>query len=84
MKITDIMKASGMTMDQMAAKYAIPKRTLKSWIYGERKPTQYVLTMLTYIYMLEKEIELYGKGEERLASGIPEVTEGSKEARKES
>ena len=78
MNITDIMKASGMTMDQMAAKYAIPKRTLKSWIYGERKPTTYVLTMLTYIYMLEKEIELYGKGKEELGSGISEATEGSK------
>ena len=84
MKFTDIMEASGLTKEQIAAKYGIPLPTLKSWIYDQRTPPEWVLTMFTYIFMLERSLDQYAEASEGLGSRICEGTEAGKEACEES
>lgn len=46
MNIKEIRTMSGLTQKAFAEKYGIPKRTLESWEMGERKPPEYVVTLL--------------------------------------
>jgi DNA-binding transcriptional regulator YiaG len=46
MSIKEIRTMSGLTQKAFAEKYGIPKRTLESWEMGERKPPEYVVTLL--------------------------------------
>ena len=46
MNIKEIRTMSGLTQKTFAEKYGIPKRTLESWEMGERKPPEYVVTLL--------------------------------------
>ena len=85
MNIHDIMKISGYSKEQIAAKFGIPLPTLKSWIYEQRQPPEWVLTMFSYIIMLERSLDQYGQvSEEGLESGICGIGEGCQEACEES
>lgn len=85
MKIHDIMKVSGYSKEQIAAKFGIPLPTLKSWIYEQRQPPEWVLTMFSYIIMLERSLDQYGQvSEEGLGADMEGYSSGSKEACEES
>lgn len=79
MTIKDIMDVSGMSRKQLSARFGIPKLTVDSWVRGDRRPPEYVLTMLAYIIMLEKGADNAASSEE-LGSRISESSEGSAEA----
>ena len=81
MVIDDIMKLPGFSREQLAARFGIPDRTIYSWIRQERKPPEYVLTLLTYIYMLEGGMKDV-KEECRLEKEISGGSERSPKARK--
>ena len=61
MTIHDIMKISGYSKEQISARFGIPMPTLKSWIYEQRTPPEWVLTMFSYIIMLERSLDQYGQ-----------------------
>ena len=84
MTIHDIIKVSGYSKEQISAKFGIPLPTLKSWIYDQRKPPEWVLTMFSYIIMLERSLDQYGQTSEGLGAGVLEASEGSSEISKES
>lgn len=84
MTIHDIMKISGYSKEQISARFGIPIVTLKSWIYGYRKPPEWVLTMFSYIIMLERSLDQYEQiSKEGLGAGIPGTCEGSSKTSEE-
>lgn len=46
MTIKEIVELTGLSQAEFAKKYGIPKRTVESWLMGERKPPAYVISML--------------------------------------
>ena len=53
MKIKDLRTASGMTQQQFADYFNIPKRSIENWEGGQRKCPEYLLELMKY--KLEKE-----------------------------
>lgn len=44
----DIRQQSGMTQQQFAAYFEIPKRTIENWESGARKCPEYLLKLMVY------------------------------------
>ena len=60
--IKEIRNLTGLSQTAFANKFGIPLRTYQSWELGERKPPEYVLTMIIRLIDQEEQIkELKGK-----------------------
>lgn len=46
MTIKELIELSALTQAEFAKKYNIPKRTIESWVMGERTPPKYVVELL--------------------------------------
>lgn len=44
--LRDMIKRSGLTVEQFSRYYDIPYRTVQNWIEGQRKPPKYILSLL--------------------------------------
>lgn len=55
MTIKEIVALTGLTQAEFAKKYGIPKRTLESWIMGDRKPPEYTLELLRRVVEADRE-----------------------------
>lgn len=58
MTIKEIVELTGLSQAEFAKKYGIPKRTVESWLMGERKPPEYVVTMLERVVRYDSERSL--------------------------
>lgn len=45
-RIKAIRSATGLSQVAFAKEYGIPRRTIENWESGERKPPEYVITLL--------------------------------------
>lgn len=61
MSIHDIMKQSGYSIEELNAKYGIPKRTLQNWYYGMRTPPEWILVILSDLIIMEREIKKHAE-----------------------
>jgi DNA-binding transcriptional regulator YiaG len=48
MEFKDLRRESGMTQQQYADYFGIPKRTIEEWERGSRKCTKYLLDLMVY------------------------------------
>jgi DNA-binding transcriptional regulator YiaG len=48
MEFKDLRRESGMTQQQYADYFGIPKRTIEEWERGSRKCTKYLLDLMIY------------------------------------
>lgn len=55
MTIKEIREITGLNQTEFAKKYDIPLRTYQHWENGDRKPPQYVLTMLQRLAEIDHE-----------------------------
>jgi DNA-binding transcriptional regulator YiaG len=56
MTFKELRQKSGMTQQQFADYFGIPKRTIESWDEGLRNPPPYVLDLICYKLLNEKKI----------------------------
>lgn len=52
--INGIAKINSMGLSKLSRKFYIPLVTLQKWKYGERKPPEYTLLMISYITLIDK------------------------------
>ena len=48
MDIKELRKRTGLSQEQFAEKYGMPRRTLQNWEQGSRKPAKYILDLLEF------------------------------------
>jgi putative transcriptional regulator len=54
-RIRELRKSTGLSQSKFAARFGIPVRTLQQWEQGQSAPPEYVVRMMKYILLLEKE-----------------------------
>ena len=81
--IHDVIEILKSDPQEISLKFGIPLRTVYSWCSGERKPPEYLISMILQIILLERRLE-YGNTEEELAEGMGTNRSKVKKARKKS
>ena len=46
-----LVEISGLNASGFARKFGLSLRTLQNWIYGERKPPEYIIKLLGFVVM---------------------------------
>ena len=63
-KIKELRKKTGLSQSKFSAKFGIPVRTLQQWEQGISAPPEYLVRMMAYIMLLEKNRKI--KDEEQI------------------
>ena len=57
MTLQELRSLSGMTQQQFADYFGIPKRTIEDWEAGRRTPTEYIMGLIEYKLRKERIIK---------------------------
>ena len=63
-RIKELRKKTGLSQSKFSAKFGIPVRTLQQWEQGISAPPEYLVRMMAYIMLLEKNRKI--KDEEQI------------------